>query len=705
MSNSAPTYNQTVIGPTLGTGVQTIGLYLAEDSYAGDVQITISVNGVQIGGIQTVSALQSSNTAELFTINGDWSGTPTISVDFLNDDWDGRTGQGHDRNLYVDNVTYNGVATPFNPRTILWSGPAYISTRPIMRASDFLNTIGVTTHMLYADTSYNNEALVLASLAYLGIDHVRDGGDVRDPSVLTRYEALMAQGVSLDFTSLPAVGVSTEIDRIKTLLAAYPGQIASIEGVNEATADFSYGGQTGQAAALQFQRDLYAAVKADPALNSINVLNYTLLSQDPADYTRYGVVSSSADLGNVHMYPSGGLTNLASTLLPRELENTSGSSGFVITETGYDTISNTEEQQADYVIDTLLDATQAGASATYIYELLDENPDPNRTNSENNYGLFHADGTPKRAAVALHILSGLMADTAASSSWTPQPLAYTIENLPSIGQSLALAKSDGSYNIALWAETPLGTVTPTTVVTLHLSAVAPVVEIYDLITGPDPVSTYDNAADITIALGADPLIVQVAPPAASPPITVPQPAVSPLPAPAPAPAPIEPTATESPTTSPDVDTAPQTAAISAVTVYRFFDTLNGTQFLTASAEEREQILDTRSDLVDEGIGLHAAASIPDQVAVLRFFDTVNGTHFYTTSPAESADILATRPDLVQEGVAFYEQAKSLDGFDPVYRFFNTNNGTHFYTSSAQEASLLTSRPDLLPEGIAFYTPS
>ena len=152
-----------------------------------------------------------------------------------------------------------------------------------------------------------------------------------------------------------------------------------------------------------------------------------------------------------------------------------------------------------------------------------------------------------------------------------------------------------------------------------------------------------------------------------------------------------------------------TATSSDGSVFRFFDNRSGTQFLTASAAERDAVLTSRPDLVAEGIGIGAIAQPAgdaDAIAVYRFFDMSSGTHFYTSSGAERDGLQASRSDLKFEGVSFYEHASAAASDTAVYRFFNANNGTHFYTASgAERSTILATRADLVPEGVAFYAPA
>jgi hypothetical protein len=66
------------------------------------------VDGQQIGGKLTASALKSSGQADTLTVLGDWAaGAHQVQVQFLNDIWAGTPET--DRNLYVEGASYNGV--------------------------------------------------------------------------------------------------------------------------------------------------------------------------------------------------------------------------------------------------------------------------------------------------------------------------------------------------------------------------------------------------------------------------------------------------------------------------------------------------------------------------------------------------------------------------------------------------------------------
>ena len=93
--------------PVASTGPDTLVVNLSEDAYQGNAQFVVSVDGVELGGAQEVTALHGSGQSQAFTFRGSFgSGAHTVGVRFLNDAYDGSPAL--DRNLYVDGITFNG---------------------------------------------------------------------------------------------------------------------------------------------------------------------------------------------------------------------------------------------------------------------------------------------------------------------------------------------------------------------------------------------------------------------------------------------------------------------------------------------------------------------------------------------------------------------------------------------------------------------
>jgi uncharacterized protein YdeI (BOF family) len=112
-AQSTPTTTPSAVD--VGSGADTLVLNMAEDSYEGDAQFTVSVDGKQVGGTLTTTAEVEQGQQQAFDVHGDWgSGTHTVSVTFTND----KIGDLYpgtdlavdttDRNLYVMGASLDG---------------------------------------------------------------------------------------------------------------------------------------------------------------------------------------------------------------------------------------------------------------------------------------------------------------------------------------------------------------------------------------------------------------------------------------------------------------------------------------------------------------------------------------------------------------------------------------------------------------------
>src|SRR5579885_2463243 len=119
----APTPAPSGSGGSFGTGPDALVLHLSEDAYQGDAQFTVSVDGKQVGGPLSVSALHSANATESFTFNGNFGpGAHQVGVSFINDLWAGTAST--DRNLYVDSVSFDGHQVANSTANLFSNGTA-----------------------------------------------------------------------------------------------------------------------------------------------------------------------------------------------------------------------------------------------------------------------------------------------------------------------------------------------------------------------------------------------------------------------------------------------------------------------------------------------------------------------------------------------------------------------------------------------------
>src|SRR2546430_601497 len=88
------------------TGPDELTLRVSEDAWLGDAQFIVTVNGHQLGDVQTVTASHAAGQSQTITLL-DFSDTDIsqVAVEFINDAWGGTPDT--DRNLYVDQLTIN----------------------------------------------------------------------------------------------------------------------------------------------------------------------------------------------------------------------------------------------------------------------------------------------------------------------------------------------------------------------------------------------------------------------------------------------------------------------------------------------------------------------------------------------------------------------------------------------------------------------
>ncbi|WP_245447629.1 carbohydrate-binding domain-containing protein [Methylobacterium sp. 17Sr1-1] len=111
---------------SLGSGSDQLLLKISQDAYNGNAQYTISVDGKQIGGVQTAKSLHSAGQSDLISVRGDWGqGDHDVVVKFLNDAWGGTDAK--DRNLYVDSASYHGQDVPSAHITLADNGAKHFT--------------------------------------------------------------------------------------------------------------------------------------------------------------------------------------------------------------------------------------------------------------------------------------------------------------------------------------------------------------------------------------------------------------------------------------------------------------------------------------------------------------------------------------------------------------------------------------------------
>jgi hypothetical protein len=129
-SKSFAVTDSTALPPLVtGSGSDMLVVKVSEDYYLANAQFTVAVDGKQLGGTFTATTLHSSGGSQAFAFAGDFGASQhSVSVKFLNDAYAGSPSL--DRNLFVNDIIYNGVdtkatATLYNgsvPKTFTVSG-------------------------------------------------------------------------------------------------------------------------------------------------------------------------------------------------------------------------------------------------------------------------------------------------------------------------------------------------------------------------------------------------------------------------------------------------------------------------------------------------------------------------------------------------------------------------------------------------------
>ncbi|MDR3506535.1 MAG: hypothetical protein P4L64_01430 [Caulobacteraceae bacterium] len=407
--------------------------------------------------------------------------------------------------------------------------------------TDFVNSIGAGVHMGAVKTGYGDVDAVVSDLRYLGVRHVRDGlgGIVSgtltngrwDPDPTSKLERFYAAGIRFD-------GIAgADFGKFADQMRRYSKYIEAIEGPNEPEMNGTkYGALTGPPAAAAVQKDLYAFVKGDPVLRDKPVLQFAFAY--PRNSGTTGDLSPYVDYANIHSYAGHGLAPHLRT--PDDLAATVSAPGkpSIVTETGYPTNDPSgppgarlgpghsmvdEDVQAKYLLAAVLDDFKQNVTATYLYELLDDRPEPQNLDEQQHFGLFRADGSKKPVAVALHNLNTILTSDGGSSLMSeraaPNWSASVAPGDPPVdvrSYNLLMRKPNGGFDLVLWSEPPLWTaqlqkapaVSPSRV-SIQFGRTFRRVRVFDPLVGVAPIETRAGVSDVVISVTDHPVVIEL----------------------------------------------------------------------------------------------------------------------------------------------------------------------------------------------------
>lgn len=315
-----------------------------------------------------------------------------------------------------------------------------------LSAEAFVDSIGVVTHLHYADTAYGRQAEVIALLRELGVGHIREAAPPLTGPLADGLRAAGEAGIRATVGS-----GDLDVDPARTVadsLAVMGDGVAAFEAPNE----LDNSGDPDWAAKLPgYMAELAAAARKQAP--GVPVIGPSFI--DPA--SRAQIPNDLPGLFNGHPYSGGEPPEPALNQALSERRATAPKRGAVFTETGYhNALAATdgqppasEEAAAVYIPRLLATAFGAGVRRTFLYELLDEQPDPGLAISEQHFGLVRNDLSPKPAYTAVQTLIAAMRSTPGERSGGPLAWDLEIEGDERV-ERLTLSRRDGSRAILLW---------------------------------------------------------------------------------------------------------------------------------------------------------------------------------------------------------------------------------------------------------------
>jgi hypothetical protein len=416
-----------------------------------------------------------------------------------------------------------------------------------VRTTDFLNSIGVVS--TFPDRGQPVEKTV-EMVKYVGFRWIRGGIEgltAKGPTTVQTYLHLYKQtGVRF---SWGLVSGGTDLKKLietgKQVAAA--GALLAFEGNNEPNNwGVTYKGEKGGGrapswmAVAKLQRDLYAAVKSDPALKKYPVWS---ISENGAERDNVGLQFLTIPKGAGTLMPEGtkyadyavchnyiyhpnspGLAdnktwNAADPTSACKVDGLYGNYGVtwarryrgyseaelltlprVTTETGCRIEGAiAEDVHALNLLSVYLDQFKRGWSYTAVYLLRD------RTDEGGNqrFGFYRPDYTPRKAAVYLHNLTTILADKGALRA--PGRLEYSIPEEPATVHDMLLQNSDGTFQLVVWGERVKGEEK----VAVNLGGRHASVKVYDPTVGTKAVQTHSEVSSLTLTVSDHPLIIAI----------------------------------------------------------------------------------------------------------------------------------------------------------------------------------------------------
>ena len=391
-----------------------------------------------------------------------------------------------------------------------------IAPAPASPARDFHDSIGMNVHVSYFSTAYGNFTKVRERLNELGVKHLRDGACATCTLQQDRQRLLADDGMKFTFIMAnPGSNVGSLGDLVSTVETRFPDAVAGLESVNEPD---MLGLLDWVSLTRTHQQDVAARVAASPVLRGTPVLAPAVVKA--VNRTLLGDLTGSADLANLHPYPGGrpAAENLPSALADAAV-NVPGKPAWA-TENGYHNALATtaghkptsEKAAARYIPELFLESFRLGVPRTFLYELVDERPEPTLTDPEQAFGLLRNDFSAKPAFDSLRNTIDLVEGANAGTG----SLRIKVDGASSGVRALLLRKTDKQYVVALWPTSPIWDpvarkelVPPTKALNVRFGEKVASVAVHRPVAGAAPVHTVANPASVPVTLTDEPVLLDV----------------------------------------------------------------------------------------------------------------------------------------------------------------------------------------------------
>jgi hypothetical protein len=397
-------------------------------------------------------------------------------------------------------------------------------SQQVKRTSEFIGSIGVSAHINETHSAYNNFSTVIKPrLQELGILRIRtDTFSVTNNLTQDRLNQLANIGIKSTIIMDPR-GLSEASNAVE-IAKTIPKSIEAIEGPNELDINpFTYKGEGFPNGLRKFQDELFNAIKSDPATSKLPVLAPSIAGIDNASIL--GKVSCG--MNNIHNYYKGWIPGhpfITDNIIPKIRVLCGSTAPFAVTETGYHNAVNhkpndswygyPEDVTAKYIPRILLNNFNLGIiKRTFIYQLIDGNPDASLSNREEHFGLIRNDGTPKPAFNAIKNLISILRG---SNSDPINSFNFSLTgDLSNVRQTLLQKDTNVSFLI-LWqelesynAQNKQAIIVPNRSLKLVLDASFKDISLYHPVDSVNSIQRYQQQKEIALDVPDHPLVIRL----------------------------------------------------------------------------------------------------------------------------------------------------------------------------------------------------